>query len=193
MRKVLIGLSSLIGLYVIFLVITFFISPLKLFGLFPFNILPLSVRTTETTIKNGVVTNIKGGGSVDRLSGKISYKLGDDTVETGNVSLPSDFPKDIPIYPNSKLYYKSASPSSKSIALSTGDDMNTVKKYYKEEMKNLGWVYVPTFLDQADEKTQSYSLMFPLQFEKDKRRITITLSKSKSVNLSITIDYITDY
>lgn len=59
-------------------------------------------------------------------------------VVGGDVKLPSDFPKNIPVYPKSKLTSAMAG-EAPGYTAETKDDFGTVVKWYQEELTKNGW------------------------------------------------------
>ncbi len=78
------------------------------------------------------------------VSGNRSLNLnqnGNSISVGGNVTLPANFPSDVPIYPGSKI--KLATKSEKgefTVTLTTPDSQEKVSSYYKEQMASKGWL-----------------------------------------------------
>lgn len=67
-------------------------------------------------------------------------KDGNSVSLGGNVSLPSGFPSDVPIYPDSKIKLSTKSDKGDySVTLTTQDGQSKVADYYKNEMVSKGW------------------------------------------------------
>lgn len=66
------------------------------------------------------------------------------TSETGSVALPTDFPQDVPVYPNARVATTSVSPQSKLmiLALETPDAPAKIVDYYQKELEAHGWSVV---------------------------------------------------
>jgi hypothetical protein len=65
-----------------------------------------------------------------------------ESLTFGAKEIPSNFPKDIPIYPGSKpvgSYVATGQDSGIIVGLETGDDFERVVAYYSEELTKNGW------------------------------------------------------
>ena len=104
--------------------------------------------------KTGVKTNIQ-----DLEKGKMTFtdsKTG-NTVSIGSDTIPSAFPKDMPVYPKAKVAGSvSGSSDSKDgnlVTLTTNDSMDTVVSFYKKELAANGW---ETSQSYTAEKLQTW-------------------------------------
>lgn len=93
-------------------------------------------KTIET--EGGTFTVETEGGGV-RLSGEekgvgeVSGHFGEDA------EIPADFPKDLPVYPGSKVVAGIVAGEGGMITLQTGDDPGKVADFYREKLAAEGW------------------------------------------------------
>jgi hypothetical protein len=95
-------------------------------------------RTTTVTGPDGVkVTVDKSGGKVE-----IKGQGADGTIATfseSGVTLPDDFPKDLPLYPGAVPTLHTTVKNNRSVMLKTTDAADKVAAFYKEKLKAEGW------------------------------------------------------
>lgn len=98
-----------------------------------------------------VNVNNNGLSFTDPKTGR-SFSAGD------NVSIPSNFPRDVPVYagatPTSVSVFEEQ--KSASLLLITADDRNTVKDWYATESESLGWTK-EGIIETADNIILSFS------------------------------------
>lgn len=96
--------------------------------------------------QTGVKTNLS-----DLEKGKMTFtdpKTG-STVEIGSEKIPDSFPKDFPVYPGAKVT-SSLSGNGQAenggfwLTLTTGDSLEKVSSYYKDNLKSKGWTITST-------------------------------------------------
>jgi len=162
------------------------VAVLVLVGFLGYKFFYKAVRTRISNYKVSKSLSKQLGGDV-KIEGdgeKVSYK-GEDfefSYDSGG-ELPEDFPKDLPIYKNSKLVSKWSSTDEEneaiSIVLETSDSLAKVSDYYKLELEKTGWDITSTF---SQEDSSVYS------FEKgDKEGILGITNADDKVSISITI------
>jgi hypothetical protein len=95
---------------------------------------------TEKSIESSSVEKVDVDVSGETV--KIKSKEGNVTISGGaNVSLPDQFPRDIPIYKGAKVLHSMESIEDKafSVSLTTKDNQATVVEYYTSTMKSQDW------------------------------------------------------
>lgn len=111
-------------------------------------------------------------------------------VETTKNKLPKDFPKDFPVLKKGvfingyKRTFKGL--NSYSAQWKTKDSLNTVKNWYLDKLKNLGWN--KTSEKEVDNKKEKIVL---INFDKNKYKAKITISskdESKSTSVYVYLD-----
>ena len=84
-----------------------------------------------------------GEGGVIRVEKKLNQEEitdGDMTIITGeDIKLPSDFPKEVPVYPKGKIVTASYEPDTAHIQQQVSDSPEKVLAWYKEELLKNGW------------------------------------------------------
>lgn len=100
-----------------------------------------------------------------------------------SVSLPDDFPKDVPIYPEAKVIMSMSVEKGSQVTLSTEDSADKVEAFYKERMKKDGWeeklsMNLPVMKMLGWEK-DGRELMINVIFEEGKTMINITVPEKK--------------
>ena len=142
-------------------------------------------RISNYFVSKSLSKQLGGDVKIEGDGEKVSYK-GEDfefSYDMGG-ELPEDFPKDLPIYENSKLLSKWSSTDEEnegtSIVLETSDSVAKVSDYYKLELEKTGWNITSTF---SQEDSSVYS------FEKgDKEGILGITNTDDKVSISITIN-----
>lgn len=109
-------------------------------------------------------------------SKNVTVNHGGTTVSTGNnVSVPSDFPRDFPVYPGVRIAAASSMPGQGFLVQGVSKDkMDVIGNFYASRMKAEGWTNAGTV--QMPE-------MHALQFEKAGRSATVTLTKDNEGTL----------
>lgn len=134
-----IGLGCLIFLIVLAVLLT--IAGVVLFKKFGASLLQKSIEQ-----KTGVQTNLS-----DIQNGKVSFtdpKTG-AKLDVGGGTIPTDFPKDFPIYPGSKVLSSLSGNQSGQgngfwLTLTTSDPLDKVKSFYETNLKTNGWTFETT-------------------------------------------------
>ncbi|MBN1916172.1 hypothetical protein JW796_04270 [Candidatus Dojkabacteria bacterium] len=95
-------------------------------------------KSTEDGFQGGFIDMIEEG-----VEEKIEEEIGENSDFSFGGELPSSFPTDVPVYPNSEVGVSSSTnnESGKSIyiSLSTTDSPGEVVSFYKEEIVKEGW------------------------------------------------------
>ena len=162
------------------------VAVLVLVGFLGYKFFYKAVRTRISNyfVSKSLSKQLGGDVKIEGDGEKVSYK-GEDfefSYDLGG-ELPEDFPKDLPIYKNSKLLSKWSSTDEEnegiSIVLETSDSLAKVSDYYKLELEKTGWDITSTF---SQEDSSVYS------FEKgDKEGILGITNADDKVSISITI------
>lgn len=132
------------------------LGAISLFGL-GCNPLASLERKAGEKAAEGILSQASGGKvSVDADSGQYAFKdnkTGASFVVGENVSLPSDFPKDIPVYPDSKTLTASTDPSQggASVTFQSSDDVAKATRWYEDRLKNDGWKQSSSFTAGGSE------------------------------------------
>lgn len=66
-------------------------------------------------------------------------KTGSKMITGPNLKVPSDFPKEIPVYSNGVVTVISLDPKFPLISVSTKDDVKTVQDWYQADLQKKGW------------------------------------------------------
>jgi hypothetical protein len=128
--------------------------------------------------QTGAEVKIEGDGD------KVTYKGEDFEFSYDNgEGLPEGFPKDFPIYSNSKLISKWSSTAEgnegMSVVMESQDSVEKISNFYKTEFTSKGWTVISTF-------SQDDSTVF--SFEKDKIEGVLGITDAEDkVSISITI------
>lgn len=128
--------------------------------------------------QTGAEVKIEGDGDKVTYKGE-DFEFSYDTDE----GLPEGFPKDFPIYSNSKLISKWASTAEGnegiSVVMESQDSVEKISSFYKTELASKGWTVTSTF-------SQDGSTVF--SFEKDKTEGVLGITDAENkVSISITI------
>src|SRR5258706_15106199 len=135
--------------------------------------------------KTGVKTNLK-----DIENGKMTFtdsKTG-AKVDIGTGKVPDTFPKDFPVYPGAKVTSSLAGAASGKnngfwLTLSTGDALDTVAMYYKNQLVANGWTIGSTYTagdtvtETVTKGTWSGSLTLTQGGDKKETQIVIILGQ----------------
>lgn len=112
---------------------------------------------------------------INGQNGSVTVKSdnGQSTASYGsNVSLPKNFPSDLPIYKPSTLVGATASDNKNySATAKTNDSVDTVLNYYRTNMANQGW---------TSDNESSFTDGTLLSFKKDNRAATISVTNQKT-------------
>jgi len=88
--------------------------------------------------QTGPKVDVSNNGETVTVKGKEG-----ESVTFGAKEIPSDFPKDVPIYPGSKptgSYVAAGKDNGLVVGLETTDEFNKVTAYYSEELTKNGWL-----------------------------------------------------
>lgn len=147
------------------------LGAISLFGLGCNPLASLERKAAEKTAE-GILGQASGGKvSVDANSGQYAFKdnkTGASVVVGENVSLPSDFPKDIPQYPGTKILTASTDPNQGGAAVTfqSTDDVTKATKWYEDTLKAGGWTQSSSFTAGGSEIRA---------YEKGKVKMTFTI------------------
>jgi len=142
-------------------------------------------RISNYFVSKSLSKQLGGDVKIEGDGEKVSYK-GEDfefSYDAGG-ELPEDFPKDFPIYDNSKLVSKWSSTNEEnegiSVVLETEDDLSKVSDYYKTKLEKEGWTITSTF-SQEDSSVFSFEKgdtegILGITNAEDKVSISITIS-----------------
>lgn len=114
--------------------------------------------------------------SVDSQSGTVNVRSEDGSASIGGeAKIPSDFPKDVPVYPGSKVTFAVKTEGKNfSVAVLTKDDVAKVMDYYKRELAAKGWNSTDDSLEITFEGGSSKS------YSKENRVILVTVGTEES-------------
>ncbi|HEX6977360.1 MAG TPA: hypothetical protein VF185_03315 [Patescibacteria group bacterium] len=127
-----------LGCLAIFIILAVILS---IAGVFLARKLGSAILQKSIQDKTGVQTNLN-----DIQNGKVSFtdpKTG-AKLDIGGGSVPSDFPKDFPIYPGAKVTSSLSGNQTGTgngfwVTLSTTDEVSKVQSYYETNLKTNGW------------------------------------------------------
>ena len=123
----------------------------------------------EKAIEKLVEKGTGGKVSVDMSQGKVTVKEGNTTITSGgNVQVPSSFPKDVPVYPNTQVLNSMSAGDIVHLTLISKDNMEKIIASYKEQMSKQGW-----------KETASFTMgtTATIAYDKDNRHATVAVSK----------------
>lgn len=126
-------------------------------------------------VAEGIIEKATGGkANVDVDSGNVSVKTKEGSFSTGT-SLPSDWSKDVPVYPEATVTYSGSSNAKSGEAgtgavLTTSDTAQKVRDYYAKELVVQGWSVDATY--NANESTVISAAT------KDTRTLAVTTDQS---------------
>lgn len=112
---------------------------------------------------------------VDLKGGSMTVKSSDGkaTIVTGeNVEIPSDFPKDVPVYQGAKIQM-ALKEAGHTLRLTSSDSVDKITEYYKKEVAGQGWTE-DTVVSQGNPQPMSM-----LGYKKDKRILSIVITKEE--------------
>jgi hypothetical protein len=141
-------------------------------------------QKAQESITNKIGENVAEGILGKATGGKVDIQNDGNTVtykdnKTGgsvsfgdDVKLPSDFPKNVPIYPNAKIggvtVSKEGNPSAWAVYSST-DEVKQVTDWYEQQAKDNGWKQDSSLtMDKSEVRTYS----------KDNEKIGVNISPS---------------
>jgi len=144
----------------------------------------IRTRVAGSLASRSLSKNLPGDVNIEDDGEKVSYK-GEDfefSIDSGG-ELPEDFPKDFPVYKNSKLMSSWSSSdqegSGTSVIWESEDSLEKVADFYKTELAKTGWTVTSTF-SQSDE-TSVFS------FEKGDLDGVLGIAKAEDkINISVT-------
>lgn len=125
-------------------------------------------------VAEGIIEKATGGNAdVDVKNGSLTVKTNEGTFSTGT-SLPSDWPKDAPVYPGATITYSGSSnpqsgESGFGAMLTTKDSAQKVRDYYAKELVVQGWKVEATY--NANESSV-------LSATKDTRAFTVVTAEA---------------
>ena len=109
---------------------------------------------------------------------------GENKVEmkTGkNVELPSDFPDDVPVYPDATLVASMATPEGMMVSSQSTADLDDVLAFYKKELASEGWT-IEAEMNMGPQRMISFSkgdrsVMVTASNDEGQTQISLTASK----------------
>ena len=123
----------------------------------------------ERAIEKLVQKGTGGKVNVDMSQGKVTVKDGNTTVTSGgNVQVPSSFPKDVPVYPNTQILNSMTAGDIVHLTLISKEGIEKIVTSYKDQMTKQGW-----------KETASFTMgtTVTLSYDKDTRHATVAVSK----------------
>jgi hypothetical protein len=128
---------------------------------------------------NGVDMDIKHDGA-GGTSVTIGGENGASVTAGENVSLPKDFPGDVPAYPKWKIMATSGMQGGATIYAQSDDKMADIADYFDKELAAQGWTKSPNAMTTNDMRTQSY--------EKEKRRVDLVLTGAAPTTVQLSVN-----
>ncbi|GEM_PF-2681802 len=140
-------------------------------------------RSNERAAEKAIENATGGNADVDVKNGKVSVKTDEgESVVGQNVSLPSDWPKDVMVYKGIKSATIVAASTDKkgnyTVSLTTKDSAETVKNTYDEALANNGWTV------SGELAVQGGTL---ITATKDTRNLSITIGPADDATTGVTI------
>lgn len=148
------------------------VAALSLFGAGCFSAETITKKVQEK-VAEGVASRATGGDvDVDTKNNAVTFKnAAGDVVQFGeNVTIPADFPKDVPVYPGSKaasVVISSSGDKSSSLSLKSSDDSAKVVKWYEDTLKAQGW---------TQEQTMTAAGVDLRNYKKDGVQLSVTVT-----------------
>lgn len=131
-------------------------------------------------IAEGIVEKSTGGQvNIDSGKDKVTFtdkKSGTSMAFGESLKLPDDFPKDVPIYPESKvkgILNLKQDGQGLNVTLESSDSYNKVGDWYRAEFKKAGWAEETSYLMEGSAM---------LTYAKDKVSIGLILSQGDEEN-----------
>jgi hypothetical protein len=128
-----------------------------------------------------VTVTSKGGGEAV-INVKTKGKEGDAQItvgKTGSVSLPADFPKDVPIQEGATVATTMRMGDNLTVTLTLKGTLAATKAYYEAQLKKEGWTV---------EQTMEMGTSSMISAKKDKRECALVIGEDKgTVSIMITL------
>lgn len=101
----------------------------------------LTERATESLVEHAINSESNGQTNLDLNKGEMTFtgKDGSKVAYGSDLSIPSDFPKEIPIYTNSKVQATSMSGNQALISLQSPDTAGVIVSWYESQLIAAGW------------------------------------------------------
>jgi hypothetical protein len=129
-------------------------------------------------IAEEMVNKATGGKvNINSAAGQVEFKdsqTGNVTLFGENVTIPDDFPKDVPLYPGVKVtsvVMEKTGDKPSSLGLKMTDDVDKVVTWYAKTLKEQGWSEKSSF-NAGEVQTRVYT--------KPKANLSLTASKDTS-------------
>lgn len=125
---------------------------------------------------------------VDVTNNQVTVNTNEGSTTWGeNLSLPDDFPTDVPIYSGANIATSTTDTSSNAfyITMISSDDFKTISDYYKAEIENQGWT-----TENASSYNSESGKSTTYIATKDNRDLTVGLYETTgetATDVSITI------
>ena len=120
--------------------------------------------------------------SKDKMSITSKTDKGEIKMDVGgNVALPDNFPKDVFVYPDTKILSAIQMPQGLNVTMVSGDDKQNIIDTYQKKMSQNGWAM------QSSMMMGAQSIMM---FQKNDRAANITIvsgGDAEGVHISLTI------
>ena len=139
----------------------------------------IAQNATDAVVQQAVNQASGGKASVNLDNNNVIYKDQNGTVQYGDsVTLPADFPKEIPIYAGTKVFSTAQSNGDTYLTLQSTDKIADVLAWYKSQLEGAGW----TSTDSFDSQGTSARI-----YEKNGDKMTLTLSTPSDNSTMIAI------
>lgn len=127
----------------------------------------LTENLAERAMENAIEKQSGGNVDLDLSGGQVAYtdKDGNKVQYGNNVSVPSDFPKEIPVYANASVLSTAMAADSSSITLQTSDKATDVLTWYESQLSE--WKKEASF-DMQNVMARTY--------DKDGKKLVLSLS-----------------
>ncbi|MEI7741925.1 MAG: hypothetical protein WCJ29_05510 [bacterium] len=149
--------------------------------LFGFGCKSPSQMIAEKATEGYINSQLGDKGKVDLSGNNLNFENGENRVAYGeNVSLPKDFPTDIPVYTGLKINMATVSKTENaatSLLATSTDAQSKVSEWYQKELESKGWA--------KDSDANSSAGMY-LSYKKDLRTLTLGIVGNEE-NTTVTL------
>ncbi len=139
----------------------------------------LTEKATESYVENRIESESNGNVDLDLSDGTMKFE-GEDGAKVqygNNLSIPSDFPKAVPIYAGANVLATTINGNESTATLQSTDSADNILVWYEGQLN--GWTRVQSF-DSMGYNMRSYT--------KGNEKLTINVGSSEG-NSSITLYY----
>lgn len=142
-------------------------------GLFAKKVAEKGVESVLSRVTNSDV-------DLDTKNNSVTIQTGNGTTTIGSQKLPSDFPTDIPVYPDATIIGSVTGSTAEGIfvSMNTTDSSDKVKAYYDAKLVENGW---------TKEEGAMLGTIVNISATKGDKRLSVVLTPYENDQLHITI------